>query len=204
MAIKARYHKSCLIALYNRLRLACSKSLSDLEDDILCGVVVREVVEHIRESISSSENVTPVYKLRDLQTLSSRRLAEYNASKESIDRIHRTRLKEDILKELPDVSETRHGKDVLLTPSKDVGAAIFDACTFISQNDGAGIIRKQLFSDHLQSDDFLENFEENTTVPPSLLCLISMILGHSTLENEVHGKTNKAAVAISQLIVSMQ
>ena len=27
-----------------------------------------------------------------------------------------------------------------------------------------------------------------------------MILGHSTLENEVHGKTNKAAVAISQLI----
>ena len=35
-----------------------------------------------------------------LWTLASRRLAEYNASKESIDRIHSTRLKEDILKEL--------------------------------------------------------------------------------------------------------
>ena len=105
-----------------------------------------------------------------MRTLASRRLAEYNTS---IDRIHSTRLKEDILKELPDVSETRHGKDVLLLqvkmlePSKDVGA-IFDARTFSSQNDGACLakaadtIRKQLFSDHLQSDAFLENFEENT------------------------------------------
>ena len=93
-------------------------------------VLLSEVVEYIRESISSSENVTPVFKLRDLRTLASRRLAEYNASSESIDRIYSTRLKEDILKELPDVSEIRHGKDVLLTPSKDVGAAIFDACSF--------------------------------------------------------------------------
>ena len=102
--------------------MACSKSPSDLEDDILYGVVVREVVEYIRESTSSSENVTPVFKLRNLRTLATRRLAEHYASKESIDRIHNTRLKEDILKELPGVSETRHGKDVLLTPSKDVGA----------------------------------------------------------------------------------
>ena len=110
VAIKARYHKSCLIGLYNRLRVACFKSPSDLEDDILYGVVVREVVEYIRESILSSENVTPVFKLWDLRNLTTRRLAEYNASKESIDRIHSTRLKEDILKELPSVSETRHGK----------------------------------------------------------------------------------------------
>ena len=206
VAIEARYHKTCLIALYNRLRVACSKSPADFEDDILYGVVVTEVVEYIRECITSSEDITPVFKLKELKSLVSRRLAEYNASQDSIDRIHSTRLKEDILKELPDLSEAKHGRDVLLTLGDDVGAAIFDACTLSGQRDGtclakaATIVRKQLFVDSQQHDGILQDFGENSAVPPSLFSLISMILGHSVLEDDVHERKSKAAVAISQLI----
>jgi hypothetical protein len=208
VAIEARYHKSCLIALYNRLRVTCSPLPADFENDILYGVVVTEVVEYIRECITSSEDIMPVFKLREIKTLVSNRLAEYNASQESIERIHSTRLKEDILKELPDLSEARHGRDVLLTAENDVGAAIFDACTLSGHNDGAclakaaRIVRKQLFADSPQPVGILENFGDNSAVPSSLFCLISMILGHSDigLEDEEHKKKSKAAVAISQLI----
>ena len=73
--------------------MTCSPLPADFENDILYGVVVTEVVEYIRECITSSEDIMPVFKLREIKTLVSNRLAEYNASQESIERIHSTRLK---------------------------------------------------------------------------------------------------------------
>jgi hypothetical protein len=55
---------------------------------------------------------------------------------------------------------------------------------------GKGIVRKQLFADSSQPVGILENFGDNSAVPSSLFCLISMILGHSDigLEDEEHKK----------------
>ncbi|CAB4045060.1 Hypothetical predicted protein, partial [Paramuricea clavata] len=69
VAIEARYHKSCFIALYNKLRVTCSPLLADFENDILYVIVVTEVVEYIRECITSSEDITLVFKLREIKTL---------------------------------------------------------------------------------------------------------------------------------------
>ena len=65
--------------------MECSKSPAGFEDDILYGVVVTEVVEHIRECIIS-EDSTPAFKLKELKSLVSIRLSEYNASQDSIDK----------------------------------------------------------------------------------------------------------------------
>ncbi len=56
VATEARYHKSCLIALYNRLLTACSKSPADFEDEILYGIVITEVVDYIKESESNKSS----------------------------------------------------------------------------------------------------------------------------------------------------
>ena len=168
VAIESRYHKSCLTALYNRLRVECLKSPADFEDDILYGFVVTEVVEHMhhmRECIIPEES-TLVFKLKEFESLLSRRLAEYNAPQDSIDSIHSTRRKDDILKKLPDLSEAKHGRDVVLTLGDNVGAAIFYAWTLSGQSDraclamAAAITRKQLFVDYQQQDGILQDFRE--------------------------------------------
>ena len=64
---------------------------------------------------------------------------------------------------------------------------------------GCTIVRKQLFVNY-QQDCILHDSRENSAVPPSLCILISMILGHSVLEDDVHERKNTAAVSISQPI----
>ena len=71
--------------------MVCSKSPADFEDEILYGIVITEVVNYITECITASDEITPVFKLKELKNLVSKRLAEYNASQDSIDKIHSTR-----------------------------------------------------------------------------------------------------------------
>lgn len=93
VTIKACYHKKYLIiGLNDRLCVACTKSSADFEDEILYGMVVKEVVDDIIECITASNEITPVFNLSKLKNLASKRLSDYNSSQDSIHRIHSTRL----------------------------------------------------------------------------------------------------------------
>ena len=198
VAIEARYHKACLTALGNRVRaFNASQSKVDSEDDIIVGVVLDEIASYIRDC-SRIENSVPVFKLSDLKRICCERLQEHGASEEMQATIHSTRLKEKILEQLPELSEHKKGREVILTLKEEAGTAIFDSCLYSGEDDGrclaraAKIIRKHMFPE--------DNETQDAVVPSSLYSLIKLILGVSVIGQDTDGKPNKPATSISQLI----
>lgn len=125
VAIEARYHKACLTSLGNRVRaFNASQSKVDSEDDIIFGVVLDEIASYIRDC-PRTENSVPVFKLSDLKRICCERLQEHGASEEKQTAIHSTRLKEKILEQLPQLSEHKKGREVLLTLKEEAGTAYF-------------------------------------------------------------------------------
>lgn len=93
IAIEAVYHKTCLTALYNRLRESkTSQAKIDSESVIIEGIVLAEVVNYINSSKESNEDI-PVFLLSDLKSLYSQRLKTYGYPDTCVEHIHSTRLK---------------------------------------------------------------------------------------------------------------
>lgn len=65
-------------------------------------------------------NVAPVFKLKDLVNLYSKRLEQLGVDQN----VHHTRLKNRILAHFPDLSAHREGRDILLAFDKDIGLAL--------------------------------------------------------------------------------
>ena len=201
VAIEARYHKNCLTILGNRVRaIKSSKPAADVEYEIIYGVVLAEIVSYIQECCCVEETI-PVFKLSALKTLFCKRLVEYGASEEYKSKIHSTRLKEKIIELLPELSEHKKGREILLTLKEETGSAIFDSCSFSGEDDGrclaraAKIIRKQMFADDKEEP------KHEASVPASLYSLVRMILGVSVIGGEPCELSNsRAATSISQLI----
>ena len=89
--------------------------------------------------------------MKDLRVTFQQKLREFGATKEHIDRVNATRLKEHILKEVHDLREEKEGKYILLTLNGAIGRAVFEASKKstldeeITLSQAAGIIRKHLF-----------------------------------------------------------
>jgi hypothetical protein len=189
-AIEARYHKACLTALGNCVRaFNASQSKVDSEDDIIVGVVLDEIASYIRDC-SRIENSVPVFNLSNLKRICCERLQEHGASEEMQATIHSTRLKEKILEQLPELSEDKKGREVILTLKEEAGTAIFDSCLYSGEDDGrclaraAKIIRKHMFPE--------DNETQDAVVPASLYSLIKLILGVSVIGQDT-GKTQQAS-----------
>ena len=206
VAIEAKYHKSCLASLYNRVRNATKNDLGKGdEDEIISGVVLAEVIGYIHEIYQTEEGI-PVFKLSDLVTLYRNRLKEYGGSNSLIESVHSTRLKENILGHIPELGEYKKGKHVLLTFKEESGQAIFDACAFSNEDDGmclaraAAIIRKQIIASSKENDAILVPASEGSSVPHSLYSLICMVLNGWNIDEKVPVKEQTAAMSIAQLI----
>lgn len=108
--------------------------------------------------------------------------------------IHRTRLKEKLLAEFPDVEVTKCGTKVVF----------FQKAFIYSENDdedakillkAAKIVRKKMLDNKIPIDDV----DQKNSVPPKLLTLLDMILRGPNLSSSGED-TSQASLTIAQLI----
>ena len=68
VATETCYHKTCLAALYNRVRVLNGKQTSkEKGDEILEGMVLAEVVAYIEQCADKKDPVIPVFQLKTLK-----------------------------------------------------------------------------------------------------------------------------------------
>jgi hypothetical protein len=106
MALEAKYHDTCLVALYNKVSRANTSSESDGPDARLHGIVFAELVAYM-EDFRNEEDIAPIFKLADLVGLYTARLKQLGAS--VLNRVHSTRLKIRLLAAFPDLTAHSEG-----------------------------------------------------------------------------------------------
>ena len=122
-------------------------------------------------------------------------------------------IKEKILKRIPELTEHKTGRDVILTLKDDCGKAIFEACDL--QDDGMclerapRLIRKEILSKQdekkLSSKNGLilkETFSSQSEIvfiSPPVMSFINMVLNGSNVDTN-DKKRSSSALSIAQLL----
>ena len=146
------------------------------------------------------------FKLADLVKLYESRLKQFNIGTD--EKVHSTRLKERLLKHIPDLRAHNKGRDVFLVFEEDIEAAL---ARVVEQDDdgdddddavqlanAAKIVQRDLFE---KLDSFNGSFQkgcQEDSVPKLLLVLVSMILDGTNIEDQIN--TTQAALTIAQLL----
>ena len=151
VATETCYHSTCLTTLYNKVCANnSSKSENEKRNEILEGISIAQVVAYIRQCLQAGGKYVPVFQLKELKGLYTERLL---AHRYPVAYEHSTCFKEKLI---PELSEYKARREVILTFNKEIGTAIFDACDF--QEDGvclakaASIIRKELINITKEAD----------------------------------------------------
>ena len=113
-----KYHPACLASLYNRERAVKSKQTaqckSEMEGEKECDhIALVELVTYIFETQRNGEGAS-AFRLADLANMYDRRVQQLSVDSKPI---HRTRLKEMLMKKVPDLQAYTKGRDVLLNMS---------------------------------------------------------------------------------------
>ena len=126
VAIEAKHHVKCLVALYNEVRkLETAVPSESSKEKSLHGIAFAALVSYLEEFREDRESVA-VFKLADLAKMYTAKLKELGLS--SSNKINTTRLKERILGVFPDLGAHTQGRDVLLVFNHAIGDAIRRAC----------------------------------------------------------------------------
>lgn len=147
VAQELQYHRSCLTKLYNRKRsyLAKEEHLED-EDRNLYPQVFSELLVYIIETKTSSTDPT-VFRLAELASLYRQRLIQLGVENPTV---NSTRLKDQLLSEIPELEAHKKGRDVLLAFTEDVGSVLLTPMYYteaIIMTKAAKILRKRMM-DH--------------------------------------------------------
>ena len=207
IALEAKYHRRCLVNLYNRAR-ALEPTISDRSCDAhLHGIAFAELVAFMEDF--RKEDIAPVFKLADLALMYKMRLEQLGVDVGG--RIHTSRLKERLLAALPDLQahsqQESQGKCIILTFDEDVGSALTKACN--NDDDGlhlaraAQIVRKDMFERKYSFDGSFKPSCETDLIPSSLMALVKMILDGPSIkqQSEVAATNTRASLSISQLLM---
>lgn len=206
IAIEAKYHRTCLVSLYNRHRChsAANQKEKQTLDSNLRGIAFAELVAYIEDV--HVEGVAPVFKLADLANLYQTRMDQLGVTTAS-SRLHSTRLKERLLAALPHLSAHTEGRDVLLTFEDDVGAALKQACRHESDANhlakAAQIVRQDMFKQSFSFNGSIEKGTQQAVIPPSLLALVNMVMNGPNIkhQSDLSTEATTAARSISQLVM---
>ena len=200
IALEARYHARCLVALYNRAA-AVDRETSSSEPTHSCSesLAFAQLVEYISE-LKRDCSIAPVFKLSDLTKMFQCRLPPET-------RVHSTRLKNRLLSQFPGMTAQSHGKEVLLVFDEDIAGALSNACQFDADVEAsilvkaAHIVRRDIANvTYKFSGEFLPNCQE-VSVPQSLTALTQMILEGASIDSHTDMTCVPAAQSIAQLIV---
>jgi hypothetical protein len=202
IAIEAKYHRKCLVKLYNRARAADTTSDCKNPDAHLHGIAFAELVTYM-EDIRMEESVAPVFKLADLANMYKGRLKQLGASVG----VHNTRLKIRLLSVFPDLKAHSRGNNVLLIFNDDIVGALKKACDHDSDAmhlaRAAQVVRRSMFERSFAFDGSFKEGSQQDSVPQSLLSLINMIQDGPNIKHQsemVNTSSTTAALSISQLI----
>ena len=120
--------------------------------------------------------------------------------------VYATRLKKQILENVPCLCEIKKGKFTLITLGSEMRRAFFEACQSSSNDDGmiiaktTSVIREQLFNnDEIYNGDLSRERQMNS-IPQVLLYLIQFLLeGETSNDNNYFTFPSNIANNISQL-----
>ena len=77
VALEAKYHTKCLLALYNRGRkVQVTQQQISSKDDEVSGIVFAELIMYIEE-VCLEASISPVFKLTDLAQLHMSRIQQF-------------------------------------------------------------------------------------------------------------------------------
>ena len=203
VALEAKYHTKCLVALYNRTRKAKAQGLKSTDQkEIISGIVFAELVMYIEE-VSLDGDTAPVFKLADLAQLYNSRVEQLGLKSDV--RVHTTRLKQRLLSQFPDMRAQKKGRDVLMVFEEDIGNALAKACELDNDNDAvhlahaAQIVRRNIFGEAKSFTGFPSGCQKSS-VPSLLLALVNMILEGPSIKDQSEADTTPAALSIAQLL----
>ena len=194
------FDSSCL---YNRERKHLARSAN--QDDETASeketyrLVFSELLIYVIESKTNKEGPI-VFRLADLVNLHCQRLQQLGIENPTV---NSTRLKEQLLAEIPELEAHTKGRDVLLAFKTDIGTALSQAFGYseaIIVSKAAKILRRHMM-DHKSTFDrtFDDNCVENSN--PSLLLQFVYMIGHgSDIKSQFKFGASKTDLSMSQLL----
>lgn len=205
IAIEAKYHRKCMLSLRHRYRSLIRKSTSDESTKVEEIAEARAFTELISYMASSSEIGVHIFKLSELHKLYVQRLCDLGFDKT----VNKTRLKNKIVSHFAEnIQEQADGRNTLLVFKDGMKSILKDALAsrdieseFLDYAKVAKNIRSEVFGSEMFK--FSGSFPFNCqyeSVPPSLMCLISMLLNGSNI-NEQETDISQACLTIAQLII---
>ena len=112
IAIEAKYHNHCILALYNKAERQISDNDSDTythKEQTCKGIALAELISYIGET--REENEESVFRLADLVKLYENRLEQLGLQYVNVNSTH---LKTRLLMHMPDFNAYNKGRDVFL------------------------------------------------------------------------------------------
>ena len=204
VAQDAVYHSSCLVALYNKAdRL--SKDIDYESPSVIHGIALAELVSYIEDARMDPE-IAQVFKMSDLTDLYTTRIRQLG--QDVGERVHSSRLKERLLSHFPYMDSYKQGRDVFLAFKEDIGHAINVACKRDNDDEGialvkaANIVRREMLQ--TKKNQFLGSFPadcQHSSMPETLLALVSMILEGPNIKNQSKYPLSQATLSLSQLLL---
>ena len=202
VAQEFKYHLSCLAALYNKERAhlsAIKKQTQEQQNEKeIIPLVFSELLAYIVETKASTEGPV-VFKLADLTKLYKERLDQFEIKQT----VHPTRLKEMILKEIPELEAHTSGRDVLLAFAKDVGSVLSQATDYseaLILNKAAKILRRQMISKGFSFGGSYYDGCVDDSLPPALLQFVCMIEHGVDIKSQLMFGASKSDQAMAQLL----
>ena len=205
VALGAKYHSSCLAALYNRARRHSKGRLSQENDQCMYhSIALAELISEIQNA-KTEEPHTTVFKLSDLRKEFCKRLKIQGVTAENPE-IHSTRLKEKLIEAIPGLTAHVKNREVLLAFEEDIGSLISRALS--GENNGnalclertANIVREEMFNESSSATGSATQSCQKGSVPQALLSLVSMVLEGPNAKRQLTGKPSQAALTLAQLL----
>ena len=125
VALEAKYHSKCLLALYYRAKTTVEAEPKTDHEGVMSRIVLAELVLYIEET-HLEEGTASVFRLSDLAKLYTTRMEHLGFA--LCKKVNSTRLKERLLAQLPGLRAQSKGRDVLLAFDEDIGEALGKAC----------------------------------------------------------------------------
>ena len=160
-----------------------------------------ELVTYITETKISSADISPsIFKLADLASLYKQRLEQLGVVSPDV---NSTRLKEKLLREMPELEAHQKGRNVLLAFHKDVVSTLSQACEYteaIILAKTAKIIRRNMLDHKSEFDGQFHEGCVEEAILPTLLQFVSMIEHGADIKSQLRFGACKTDVAMAQLL----
>ena len=204
VAQELKYHCSCLTALYNRERSQLLAIENQKEDKISSGkeahpLVFSELLIYIIETKISTNDMA-VFRLADLVSLFKQRLEQLGADDTDV---NSTRLKDRLLREIPELEAHKKGRDVLLAFKKGIDPALSQVSDYseaIILTKAAKILRRHMLDHKSKFDGAFQESCVEDAIPPALLQFVCMIEHGADIKSQLRFGSSKTDFAMAQLL----